>query len=249
MNRLRDKVALVTGGTSGIGLASAKAMRDEGARVIVSGRDAARVQATASALGDRTRGIAADVRHPDDLDRLYADIEAKEGRLDIVFANAGVAKIRPVEAVDEDAFAETFDVNVRGTFFTLQKAGPLLGEGASVIVNTSVANRKGVAGLSVYAASKAAARSLVRTFASEWLARGIRVNAVSPGPTVTPIHGKYGVPETMLEPMSKATLDLIPLRRLASAEEIAATVVFLASAESSFMRGEELVVDGGIVNL
>lgn len=249
MDRLKDKVALITGGTSGIGLATAKVMLDQGARVVVSGRDEARVHHATSSLGDRVRGIVADVRHPEALDRLYADIRAREGRLDVLFANAGVAKIRPVEAVDEDAYAETFDVNVRGTFFTLQKASPLLGEGASVIVNTSVANVKSVAGLSLYAASKAAARSLVRSFAREWLERGIRVNAISPGPTMTPIHGKYGVPESMLEPMAKATLDLIPLRRMASAEEIAAAVVFLASNDSTFMRGEEIAVDGGIVNL
>lgn len=240
---------MITGGSSGIGLATAQAMLREGARLVIAGRDERRVRDAATSLGERARGVVADVRRAEDLDRLYADIGHHEGRLDVLFANAGVAKIRPVEAVDDEAFAETFDVNVRGTFFTLQKARPLLGDGASVIVNTSVANLKSVAGLSLYAASKAAARSLVRSFAREWLALGIRVNAVSPGPTVTPIHGKYGVPETMLEPMGKATLDLIPLRRLAGAEEIAAAVVFLASSDSTFMRGEEIVVDGGIVNL
>jgi NAD(P)-dependent dehydrogenase (short-subunit alcohol dehydrogenase family) len=249
MQRLLNKVALITGGGSGIGLASAHAMVKEGAKVILFGRDASRLDDARALLGEAVTTLVGDVTNLADLDQLYIQIQAQHGGLDVLFANAGVARIRTIEAVDEAAFDETFDTNARGTFFTVQKAIPLLRPGASVIMNTSVANQAGVVGMSLYAASKAAVRSFVRCFAAELVGKQIRVNAISPGPTWTPIHTKYGVPEEMLEGMAKATLDLIPLKRMADPAEIAAAVVFLASPDSSFVLGEELVVDGGTTSL
>lgn len=249
MVRFTEKVALVTGAGSGIGLATAELLAREGARVILFGRDGGALEAACRAIGPTARAVTGDMCRLEDIDALYASIRDREGGLDVLFANAGVARMLPVTDVGPEAYAETFDTNVRGTFFMMQKAIPLLRPGASVVVNTSVANRSAVPAMSLYAASKAACRSFVQCFAAELLPRNVRVNAVAPGPTATPIHGKYGIPPEMLEGLGRATLDLVPLRRMAQPSEIASVVAFLASSESSFMVGEEVAVDGGITNL
>jgi NAD(P)-dependent dehydrogenase (short-subunit alcohol dehydrogenase family) len=240
--KLRNKVALITGGTSGIGLEAAKLFRDEGAQVIVSGVDPARLQEASRQLGADVSVYRADLRVPTDIDGLVATIREKFAHLDVLFANAGIGFVAPLESVTEDQIDEQFAINFKGVFFTVQKAAPLLGKGASIVLTTSFLDTVGTPGLSVLSATKAAVRSLARSLGAELASRGIRVNAVSPGPVSTPFHGKLGLSEQDLAGIEA----LVPLHRFGEAKEIARAALFLASQDSSFMTGAEVVVDGGL---
>jgi NAD(P)-dependent dehydrogenase (short-subunit alcohol dehydrogenase family) len=244
--KLTHKVALITGGTSGIGLETARQFRDQGAQVIVTGVNPQRLEAATKELGPDALVIAADLRRPADLDHLIEVIGEKYGRIDVLFANAGGGTAAPLEAVTEEQIDEQFGLNFKGLFFTVQKASPLLIKGSSVILTTSFLNRVGAPGLSILSASKAAVRSLALTLGAELAPRGIRVNAVSPGPINTPFHGKLGLSDADLTAVAAGIEASIPLGRFGEAREIAKTVVFLASDDSSFMTGSEVIVDGGL---
>ena len=249
MKRLEGKVAVVTGGNSGIGLATAKRLHEEGARVVISGRDAKTLDAAVSAIGAGSLAVQSDVSKLEDIDRLFSFVESKAGKIDVLFANAGIAKFAPYTASPETLFDELFDVNVKGVYFTLQKALPHLKDGASVILNTSVASSKGSENLGVYASTKAAVRSFARTAATELRGRNIRVNAVAPGPIATPIFGRSGLTEEQIEGYKAGISDRVPLHRIGRPEEIASAVAFLASDDASYITGIELNVDGGMANL
>ncbi len=249
MRSFANKVVVITGGNSGIGLASAHHFKKVGATVVISGRDQRTLSDASRALGTDAVAVQADVTVMADLDRLFGTVKQQFGRIDVLFANAGVAKLSPFEATPESLFDEMVDTNFRGAYFTAQKAIPLLAKGGAVIFNTTFFGHLGVAGTSAYAASKAAVRSLTRTLATELLPLGVRVNAVSPGPITTPIYGKLGLPTETVEQIGKAIQDQIPLKRFGTPEEIATVVAFLASGDSSYMTGCELAVDGGRTQL
>jgi NAD(P)-dependent dehydrogenase (short-subunit alcohol dehydrogenase family) len=249
MDRLKDKVAVVTGGNSGIGLATAKAFVDEGARVVIVGRDRAALDRAAETLGAAAVAVQGDVTRDADLEAVFATARRRFGGVDIVFANAGVAEFRPLEAVDDDHFDRLFAINVKGALKTVQKAAPVLNDGASIVLTTSGANEIGMPASAVYAATKAATRSLARTLSAELVARRIRVNAVSPGPVATPIFGRMGLPAEAAAAVEAQLAARVPLKRMAEPSEIADAVVFLASDESRFVVGAELVVDGGLTQL
>jgi len=249
MKRLDGKVAVVTGGNSGIGLASAKRLHEEGARVVITGRDRRTLDAAVSAIGAGTVAVQSDVSKLADIDALFALVESKLGRIDVLFANAGIAKFAPYSASQAALFDELFATNVKGVYFTLQKAIPHLNDGASVILNTSVAGSKGPENMGIYAATKAAVRSFARTAASELQGRSIRVNAVAPGPVATPIFGRSGLTDEQIEGFKAGISSRVPLGRIGRPEEIAGAVAFLASDDASYITGVELNVDGGMANL
>jgi NAD(P)-dependent dehydrogenase (short-subunit alcohol dehydrogenase family) len=249
MRRLEGKTALVTGATTGIGLATAKAFLAEGAAVIITGQDQERLDLAANELGGNVKGFRVDVRNLADIDTLAKLVAETAGGIDVLFANAGVALFAPLASVDEDHFDSQFDVNVKGLFFTVQKLAPLLRKDASVILNATFGTIKGIATGSVYFATKAAVRSLARTFALELGPRGIRVNALSPGLVPTPLFGKTGLSEEQLQGLGKFYTGQAPLARLGEPDEIATAAVFLASKESSFMTAADLVVDGGFAGI
>jgi NAD(P)-dependent dehydrogenase (short-subunit alcohol dehydrogenase family) len=244
--KLNGKIALVTGGTSGIGLAAAALFRAEGAQVVVVGNDRDRLASAASMIGPDTLALGADLRQPAEIGRVIEAIRERFGRLDIVFANAGLGLAAPLEAVTEANIDEQFAVNFKGLFFTVQKAVPLMGKGGSVVLTTSFLNAVGVPGLSILSATKAAVRSLARSLGAELAPRGIRVNAVSPGPTSTPFAGKMGLGQAELKAMAEGVEAQVPLQRFGEAEEVARAALFLASPDSSYVTGAELVVDGGL---
>lgn len=246
MKRFEDKVAVITGGNSGIGYAAAERLRQEGAQVVIVGRNAERVAEAAERLGDDVVGLTGDVSNNDDLDVVYAEVKKRFGRIDVLFANAGVAFFAPVSDVTEELFDSITNINQRGLFFTVQKALPLLGEGSSVIINTSVLNEKGLQNGSVYSATKAAGRNLARVLAAELAPRGIRVNAVAPGLIETPIFGKSGMPKEALDEVVQNIVAQMPLQRVGQAPEVAGAVAFLASNDASYVTGAELAVDGGL---
>jgi NAD(P)-dependent dehydrogenase (short-subunit alcohol dehydrogenase family) len=247
--KLSNKIILVTGGTSGIGFEAAKLFREEGASVIIVGQNPDRLQSAASELGGSVTALHGDVSKPADVENIIHQVREKFGRIDVVFANAGMGLAAPLESVTEDQIDTQFDVNFKGVFFTVQKAAPLLAKGGSIVMTTSFLNEVGSPGLSILSATKAAVRSLVRSLGAELAARGIRVNAVSPGPISTPFHGKLGLSEKQLNEAASAIEDQVPLHRFGEAAEIARAALFLASDDSSFMTGSELVVDGGISQL
>ncbi|MGD2182297.1 glucose 1-dehydrogenase [Lusitaniella coriacea] len=246
MARLAGKAAVITGGNSGIGLETAKAFIREGARVIIFGRDRATLDKAVEELGEGAISVQGDVINEQDRERLFEKAKAQFGGLDILFVNAGIAPAQPIETITEEFFDRIFDINVKGAFFTVQKALPLLRQGASVIFTTSIANSLGIPGTSAYSASKAAVRSLTRTLAAELVDRGIRVNAISPGPIETPIHERSDLPSEVVEEIGQTIIQQVPAGRFGSAQEIAEPVVFLASDESSYMLGAELIIDGGM---
>jgi len=245
MKRLEGKTAVVTGGNSGIGLATAKRLQEEGARVAISGRSKKTLEEAAKSLGNGLLAIQADVAKLSDLDKLFAEVSQKLGKIDVLFVNAGVAKFVPLVEMSESLYDEVFDINVKGAYFTIQKALPLLNDGASIILNTSVAGSKGTPGGTVYGATKAAMRSFARTMAAELVSRGIRVNAVAPGPIKTPIFERTGLTQEAMGEFGKMLVERNPMKRFGKPEEIAAVVAFLASQDSSFMTGGEIFVDGG----
>jgi len=246
MARLTGKVAVVTGGNSGIGLATAKRFQEEGARVVISGRSRKTLDEAVRTIGNGVVAVQADVAKLEDVDKLYAEVSEKLGKIDVLFVNAGVAKFAPLAETSETTYDEQFDINIKGAYFTIQKALPLLNDGASIILNTSVADSKGTAGTSAYAATKAALRSLARTAASELAGRGIRVNAVAPGPIVTPIFGRTGLPQEAVDEFAKDIASRVPMKRFGQPEEVAGAVAFLASQDASYITGVEINVDGGL---
>jgi len=249
MGKLEGKVALVTGGNSGIGLATAQEFVAEGAYVFITGRREAELAAAVKEIGRNVNGIRADVSNSGDLDQLFSRIKNEKGKLDIVFANAGVAKYAALGHITEELYDSIFDVNVKGVLFTVQKALPLIPEGGSIILNASIVGSKGLPANSVYSATKAAVRSFARTWTTDLRDRHIRVNVVSPGSTDTPglseLFGSSEVGQQRLKMMSSS----IPLGRLAKPKEIARAVVFLASDDSSYIAGTELFVDGGFAQV
>ncbi|WP_405884623.1 SDR family oxidoreductase [Streptomyces sp. NBC_01136] len=249
MGLLDEKVTLVTGGSTGIGLAIARRFADEGATVYITGRRKAELDAAVETIGERAIGVQSDVSHLDDLDRLFSTIEELSGRLDVVVANAGIAELARLGEITEEQFDKTFGVNVKGTLFTVQKALPLLPDGASVIVLSSINASKGFEAMGVYSATKAADRNLARTWAAELAPRGVRVNAISPGPIETPGIRGLGSPAQGEQQLADTLTTMIPLGRMGSADEVAAAAVFLASDQSSFTTGAELFVDGGLAQI
>ena len=249
MSKLTDKVAIVTGGSSGIGLSIAERFIAEGATVYITGRRSAELQAAAERLGPKARAVQGDVADLASLDHVFATVRQGHGRVDVLVANAGVIAASPVADATEEHFDHMFDINVKGTYFTMQKALPLMGEGGSIILVASCLATKGMANHSVYNATKAAIRSLVRTAASELLSSGIRVNTLSPGPVDTPIiEAQVGSPEAA-EEFRRQAASHVPLGRIGRPEELAAAALFLASDKSSFSTGTDLVVDGGMTQL
>ncbi len=249
MGKLHNKIAVITGGSTGIGLATAQRFIEDGAQVVITGRNQEALDLAVAELGDRASGIRGDVANLDDLDRLFAQVQKQFGHVDVLFVNAGIAPFVPFEAVTEDHFDGLFNINVRGLFFTVQKALPLLSEGASVILNASVVAQSGLRNTSVYSATKAAVRSLGRTLAAELSPRGIRVNVVSPGLIETPLVGKLGLSKDELEAFEAQIIQQTPLGRPGKPQEIAATAAFLASDDASYFTGADLVADGGMVQV
>ena len=250
LNRLQGKVAVITGGSSGIGFATAERFVREGAYVYITGRREKELNAAIKKIGKDIAAIQGDVSNLEDLDRLYAKIAEEKGRVDVVFANAGIGnQMAPLGSITEEQIDRTFSVNVRGLIFTVQKALPLMHKGASIILNASSASIKGIGSLSVYAASKAAVRSLARSWTADLNGRGIRVNAVSPGYTETSIFETLDWSKEQFEEVKASITKTIPLGRWAHSAEIAKVAVFLASDESSYVAGIELFVDGGAVQV
>ena len=249
MERLNNKTAVITGGTTGIGFATAKLFIREGARVIITGRNEARLQNAVKELGEKAIAVKADVRSLSELDALADRVREEFGKLDILFANAGIGYFSPLEQVDEQFYDNQFDINVKGVFFTVQKLAGLFSEGASIILNASAVNAKGVATGSIYFATKAAVRSLARSLAAELGSRHVRVNTLSPGIVRTEFQNKLDLPQEVFEGFIDMVTQTAPLHREGEVEEIANAAVFLASDESSYMTASDLVVDGGYMNV
>lgn len=249
MSNLNGKVAVVTGGNSGIGLATAKEFATGGAKVVIAGRDQKTLDEAAASIGANAFGVKTDVSKLGDLDNLFVAGHEKFGKIDILFVNAGIAKFAPLEQSDEALFDEIVNINFKGSYFTVKNALPYLNDGASIIFTTTVAAKKGMVGASIYAASKSAIHSLTKIFAAELVGRGIRVNAVSPGPIETPIFDRFGAPDEAKKEMKAGLAAQVPLKRLGTMEEVAKTVAFLASDDSSYITGVEIDVDGGMGQL
>ncbi len=249
MTRLNGKTALITGGTSGIGFATAKRFIQEGARVAITGQDAKRVAEAGAQLGPNAIALCANVASAAEMGHVADQLLAKFGGLDIVFANAGIAKPMPFGDIDDANIDEQIDVNFKGVVYTVQKMLPLLRNPSSVILTSTAMIEQGLAAMSMYTATKAAVRSLARTLSAELVGRGIRVNAISPGLIETPIYGKLGLPPEAVQAWAGQLLTKVALNRLGTPDEIAHAAVFLASDESSYMVGENLLIDGGMATL
>ncbi|GLQ51978.1 SDR family oxidoreductase [Dyella flava] len=249
MNRFTNKTVLVTGGNSGIGLGAAKAFAAEGARVVITGRDAVTLEQARQMLGPQALVLRNDAGSVAAARQLAGELAQRQIKLDALFINAGIAKFAPLADVDEALWDQTFDINVKGAYFQIQALLPQLNTGASIVLNGSINARIGMASSSVYAASKAALISLAKTLSAELLPLGIRVNVVSPGPISTPIYGKLGMDAATLETTAAQIQSQIPLGRFGTAEELAATVLHLSAPESAFIVGTEIIVDGGMSQL
>jgi NAD(P)-dependent dehydrogenase (short-subunit alcohol dehydrogenase family) len=246
MPKLDGKIAVITGGNSGIGLATAKVFVKEGARVYITGRRQAELDAAAALLGPSAKAVQGDVSKPADLDRLYEQIRSEVGRVDVVFANAGVVIPTPLGSLTEEHIDYHLDVNVKGVIWTVQKALPLMEPGGSIILNASIVASKGWANWSVYSASKAAVRNFARTWSSDLRGRGIRVNAISPGVIWTPAHENAAASRDALNSFMEYAASITPLARTGTDEEVAKVAAFLASDDSSFIAASEIFVDGGM---
>ena len=249
MGKLEGKTALVTGGTTGIGLATVKQFVKQGAYVFITGRREPELAAAVKEIGKNVTGVQGDVSNLADLDRLFAQIQREKGKLDVVFANAGVARYAPFGRITEEFYDSIFDINVKGVLFTVQKALPLLPDGASIILNSSIVGSKGLSSNSVYSATKAAVRSLARTWTTDLKDRRIRVNATSPGSIDTPGLSDLLASSDTGEQRKKMITTAVPLGRFGTPDEIATAVVFLASDDSSYVTGAELFVDGGFAQV
>lgn len=248
--KLKGKIALVTGGTSGIGFATAKCFIAEGAHVFITGRRQKELDAAVQELGENATGLRGDISKLAELDELFATIKSIKGRLDILFANAGGGAFVPLEQVTEEHFDKYFGINVKGTLFTVQKALPLMPEGSSIVLNGSIAGSKGFPAFGVYSATKAALRSFARTWSQDLKGRNIRVNVVAPGTVITPAYkSELGFNDEQIKDFVAQASATTPLGRVGQPEEIAAAVLFLASDESSFVTGTELFVDGGAAQI
>lgn len=246
MQKLKDKVALITGGNSGIGLASAKLFKENGAKVIITARSKETYEKAQAEFGDSFDIVQTDVSQMKDLDRLFGHIKSKYRKMDVLFANAGIAMFRPTADSDVDFFDKQFNTNVKGLYYTVVKALPLLSQGSSIVLNASVVKDKGFAGASVYSATKAAVRSFARTWTAEIPVENVRFNVLSPGPIDTPIYGKLGMPQDQLDAFGVNLKATVPIHRFGLAEEMAKVAFFLASDDSSFMCGSDVVADGGL---
>ncbi len=244
--RFQGKVAVVTGGNSGIGLAAAKAFAREGAQVAIFGRDPKTLEQAKRDLGPGAIAVQGDASKLGDIDRLVGDVRAKHGRIDALFVNAGIAQFVPIESIDEAHYDQTFDINVKGVFFTIQKALPLMPRGSSIVLNASSVVEKGMPSSSVYTASKSAVNSLARSLVSELAPRGIRLNIVNPGPIETPIFGRMGLDAETTRGMVAHIQSQVPMGRMGNPEEIASAVLFLSSDDASYIHGASLLVDGGM---
>lgn len=249
MSRLNGKIAVITGGNSGIGLASAIRFAAEGAQVIIVGRRQEQLNAALQQIGHDAIAIQADISSLDDLDRVYAEVKATKGRIDVLFANAGLGDFQPLGAITEESFDRTFGINVKGTLFTVQKALPLMSTGGSVILTGSTTGTMGTPAFSVYSASKAALRNFARSWALDLKGTGIRVNVISPGPISTPGLDLALAPTGQAEAIVDGMVAQLPVGRIGQPEDVAAAALFLASDESSFMTGSEMFVDGGFAQV
>lgn len=249
MSILQGKVVVVTGGSSGIGLATAQRFVREGAYVFITGRRQAELDKAIELIGSNVTAVQGDVSSLADLDRLYATVRSHKGKLDILVANSGIVDPKPVEDADEAHYDKTFDINAKGLFYTVQKALPLMGKGGSIVLIASVASVKGIPGYGTYSATKAAVRSFARTWTMELKERGIRVNVLSPGPIDTPIIDSQAETKAGADQLRELFGSMIPLGRMGEAKEIAAAALFLASDESSFIAGIDLPVDGGMAQV
>jgi NAD(P)-dependent dehydrogenase (short-subunit alcohol dehydrogenase family) len=249
MKKLEGKVAVITGGNSGIGLATAKRFVDEGAHVVITSRREKELKEAAALIGRNVTAVTGDVTRLEDLDRLYAVVKEKHGHIDVLFANAGWGEVAPLVAATEAHFDKTFDLNAKGTFFTVQKSLPLFRDGGSIVLTSSVANVRGDAAFTAYAAAKAAVRCFARGWTMELKDRKIRVNSMSPGPVETPALEKVGLTAEQMEQAIAHFASQVPLGRRGKPEEIAAAVLFLASDESSYITGVDLAVDGGMAQV
>ena len=246
MGKLENKVALITGGNSGIGLATAKLFAKEGAKVVITGRREDALENAIKEIGHDAKYVLADAAEFGAAKTSVEAVVSQYGKIDVLFLNAGVAYFLPIDSIDEDHFDTQFNINVKNPFFTIKESLPHLSEGAVIISNTSVVNQKGFDGTSVYSATKAALRSLTRVLASELKAKKIRTVSVAPGPIETPIYSKLGMPEEAVKEMGAGFASLVPLSRFGTADELANAVLFLASNDASYVNGVELAVDGGM---
>ena len=247
--KLAGKVAVVTGGNSGIGFATAKLFAKEGAKVTITGRNATTIESAIAEIGQGTIGVVSDVSDVNSFDPLYKQVESTFGKIDVLVVNAGIVMIAPLETFTEEMFDKISDINYKGVFFTVQKALPYLNDGASIVVTSSTVANKGIAGGAAYLSSKAAERALVRAFAAELVSRNIRVNALSPGSIDTPIFEKAGWETAQIDEINTLFATLTPMKRAGTVEEMAKGFLFLASDDSSYMTGGDLLLDGGFSNL
>ncbi|AIY42265.1 3-oxoacyl-[acyl-carrier protein] reductase [Collimonas arenae] len=246
MNKLEGKNVLITGGSSGIGLATAKLFLERGARLVITGRDPDALERARKELGGETVAIRSNAADLVEIDALMQQVKKHFERLDILFVNAAVATAASIESVSEELFDEIAGINFKGAFFTIQKALPLFGDSASIIVTTSITNQLGSPNFSVYGASKAALRSLVQSLSLEFIGRGIRINAISPGPIATPMFDRFGLPSETVQAIKSEMERKSPIKRFGMPEEVAKVALFLASDDAAYVVGEEIVVDGGM---